>query len=51
MCGHLDGSDEKDLDNYECRHGMGYTKIFASRRYRNEYYFFVPIEFDAKFIG
>ena len=40
---------KKELDNYECRHGMGYTKISASRGdIETDITFFVPIEFDAE---
>ncbi|MBD3346578.1 MAG: glycosyl transferase [Chitinivibrionales bacterium] len=38
-----------DLDNYECRHGMGYTKIAGERKgLQAETLFFVPPGIDAE---
>lgn len=34
-----------DLDNYECRHGLGYTKIFAEKNLlKSELTVFVPLQ-------
>lgn len=38
-----------ELDKYECRHGMGYTKITGERNHINtEITFFVPKNFNAE---
>lgn len=40
---------KKKLDHYECRHGMGYTKITGSRNnIETEITFFVPIDFNGE---
>lgn len=40
---------KKKLDRYECRHGMGYTKITGSRNnIETEITFFVPIDFNGE---
>ncbi len=40
---------KKELDHYECRHGMGYTKISAARGgIQTDITFFVPIDFNAE---
>jgi cellobiose phosphorylase len=40
---------KKDLDKYECRHGMGYTKITGARGgVETEVTFFVPINTNAE---
>lgn len=38
-----------DLDSYECRHGMGYTKISSSRNgLKASALFFVPVDINAE---
>lgn len=38
-----------DLDSYECRHGMGYTKITGSKNgISSEVLFFVPLNFNGE---
>ena len=38
-----------DLDSYECRHGMGYTKITGSKDgISSEVLFFVPLNFNGE---
>ena len=38
-----------DLDSYECRHGMGYTKITGSKNgISSEVLFFVPLSFNGE---
>lgn len=40
---------KKELDKYECRHGMGYTKITGERNHINtEITFFVPQNFNGE---
>lgn len=40
---------KKQLDNYECRHGMGYTKIKGERNnISTEITFFVPLNFNGE---
>ncbi len=40
---------KKELDQYECRHGMGYTKITGARGgVETEVTFFVPIDTNAE---
>ena len=40
---------KKELDRYECRHGMGYTKISGSRNnIDTEVTFFVPLNFNGE---
>lgn len=40
---------KKELDRYECRHGMGYTKITGERNHvETEVTFFVPIDFNGE---
>jgi len=40
---------KKELDRYECRHGMGYTKITGERnKVETEITFFVPIDFNGE---
>lgn len=40
---------KKELDRYECRHGMGYTKITGERNHiETEITFFVPIDFNGE---
>lgn len=40
---------KKELDNYECRHGMGYTKIKGERNnISTEVTFFVPLNFNGE---
>jgi cellobiose phosphorylase len=40
---------KRDLDLYECRHGLGYTRIAGQRRNLwAEVLFFVPLGFDAE---
>ncbi len=42
---------KKELDFYECRHGMGYTKITGERNgVRVEQTAFVPVTITAKYI-
>lgn len=38
-----------ELDSYECRHGMGYTKITGKRKdIETEVTFFVPLDFNGE---
>jgi cellobiose phosphorylase len=40
---------KKDLDNYECRHGLGYTKIIGERNSLEvDLLFFVPLTFQGE---
>lgn len=40
---------KKELDKYECRHGMGYTKITGERNgIETEVTFFVPIDYNGE---
>ncbi len=40
---------KKELDRYECRHGMGYTKITGERNnISTEVTFFVPLDFNGE---
>ncbi|MDR2578471.1 MAG: hypothetical protein LBC70_06650 [Chitinispirillales bacterium] len=40
---------KKDLDNYKCRHGMGYTAIHGGRGgLEAEVLFFVPMDFNGE---
>ncbi len=40
---------KKELDKYECRHGMGYTKIFGARGgVETETTYFVPLNTNAE---
>lgn len=40
---------KKELDNYECRHGMGYTKITGKRNnIETEVTFFVPLNYNGE---
>ncbi|TYQ15226.1 UNVERIFIED_CONTAM: cellobiose phosphorylase [Acetivibrio alkalicellulosi] len=40
---------KKDLDNYECRHGLGYTKITGKRNgISTEVTFFVPLNYNGE---
>lgn len=40
---------KKELEHYECRHGMGYTKISGERRgIKTDITFFVPINTNAE---
>lgn len=40
---------KKELDRYECRHGMGYTKITGERNHvETEITFFVPLDFNGE---
>jgi cellobiose phosphorylase len=40
---------KKELDNYECRHGLGYSKISGERNGINtEVLFFVPLNFNGE---
>lgn len=40
---------QKELDRYECRHGMGYTQITGERNHiETEITFFVPLDFNGE---
>jgi len=40
---------KKDLDSYECRHGLGYTKITGKRNgIKAEVTFFVPLNYNGE---
>src|SRR5690554_6158731 len=38
-----------ELDSYECRHGLGYTRVTGEKNgIRAEVLFFVPVDFDGE---
>ena len=40
---------KKDLDNYECRHGMGYTKIIGEKNgIETDITYFVPLDTNGE---